>query len=54
MMRKIFLSVMQDILTKYNYEITICSESKKVSSLLKEKSFDLIFLDIWMPENGWL
>lgn len=44
------LSTMKDILSKYNYDVTICSEPKKVDSLLKKDVFDLIFLDIWMPE----
>lgn len=47
---KDILSAMQDILSKYDYDISTCSDPKKVKSIVESQGFDLIFLDIWMPE----
>lgn len=44
------LSVLNDIIGKYNYEIIADSSAVKINNLIKSTSFDLVLLDITIPD----
>ncbi len=42
------------LLEKYGHSVTLAADGRKALIALEKKSFDLIFMDIQMPEmNGW-
>ncbi len=48
------LSSIKDILTKEGYKVSCFNTGKKVIAALKTKKFDLLILDIMMPDlSGW-
>jgi len=44
------LSVLNNIIEKYNYEIIADSSAGKINNLIKSTSFDLVLLDITIPD----
>jgi CheY-like chemotaxis protein/HPt (histidine-containing phosphotransfer) domain-containing protein len=44
--------VVVNILNKYGYRVSVVRTGKEAVLLLKEKDFDLVFMDLQMPEMG--
>lgn len=47
---KLILDSFSEILTLYGYEIISCSDGKKGLKFLSEQKFDVLFLDLAMPD----
>jgi two-component system response regulator VicR len=43
-------NIMQKYLTLKNHECTIANDGRKGLALMSEKDFDVVLLDLWMPE----
>jgi len=44
-------ALIQDILTDESYGVTVAADASEARSALAERKFDLILLDIWMPDT---
>jgi len=44
-------ALIQEILTDEGYKVTVAADAKQARSARAETSFDLILLDIWMPDT---
>ena len=46
--------MMAGVLKPHGYSVTLVSDGKAALATLKKKSFDLLFLDVWMPKMSGL
>jgi two-component system, NtrC family, nitrogen regulation response regulator NtrX len=44
-------ALIQEILTDENYQVTVAANAAEARSARKENRFDLVLLDIWMPDT---
>jgi DNA-binding NtrC family response regulator len=44
-------ALIQEILTDENYRVTVAANAEEARSARKENRFDLVLLDIWMPDT---
>jgi CheY-like chemotaxis protein/anti-sigma regulatory factor (Ser/Thr protein kinase) len=42
--------LMQALLRKASYEVTLCADGREALDTLARDNFDLVLLDVWMPE----
>ena len=48
------IQLLGSLLEEHNYDIEFAMNGKECLEWLNSKPFDLVLLDIMMPENGWL